>query len=200
MADYLLNKDASEVNTSIDEQYDGDPCFKVGWDDLAGSLIARRLESTQGTLQYNYNENTITMQTGGEITDSRDRLIFNFQKPHGMSDSETMNLHIHWEQVNTNKIEFTLQYRVQSNNEAKNTTWTTVVRNSTDDSAFAYTSGTLNQITKLAEIDLSSVNISSTVQFRLARTDSTTGDIEAVFVDAHVPYDQDRGSRQEYVK
>ena len=39
----------------------------------------------------------------------------------------------------------------------------------------------------------------STVQFRLARTDSTSGDILAVFVDAHVERDT-VGSRTEFVK
>ncbi|MHA1447970.1 MAG: hypothetical protein ACTSP4_00920 [Candidatus Hodarchaeales archaeon] len=198
---YTLDKTGIQANDAINEQYDGDPCVKVGWDDLVGSLIARRLESTSGKLQYNYTENSITMESSGSIGNNTDRLIFNFQKPHGMSDNETMNLHVHWEQVTTNKIEFTLQYRVQSNNAVKNTTWTTVIRNSDDNSAFTYPgSGTFNQITKLAEIDLSSASISSTIQFRLARTDSTSGDIEATFVDAHIPYDQDRGSRQEYIK
>ena len=38
------------------------------------------------------------------------------------------------------------------------------------------------------------------VEFRLARTDTAAGDIEATFVDAHYNVDQERGSRQEYVK
>ncbi len=198
-----LDKTTEEVNTSINEQYDANPCVKIGWDDLAGSLIARRLESTQGTLQYNYAENSITMQSGGDISDTRDRLIFNLQKPHAMCDTapnNKMDLHIHWEQVSSNKIEFTTQYRIQSNGESKTTAWTTLTSNSDDDNKFPYTSGTVNQITELGDIDLSVSGISATVEFRVARTDSTTGDIEATFVDAHIPYDQDRGSREEYVK
>lgn len=75
----------------------------------------------------------------------------------------------------------------------------TVIANSTDDSVFTYTSGILNQITKLATIDMTDASISSTVQFRLARTDVTVGDIDATFVDAHIEYDMN-GSATEYSK
>lgn len=197
---YQLDKSGTEVDRDLVEGLDNQPKSNIAWDDLTNSLIASRLDSVVGGLQYNYDNNSITMNSAGDISNAQDRLVFNMQKPHAMSDFETMNLHIHWEQVNTNQVEFTVQYRVQSNNSAKTTVWTTATANSTDDSAFTYPgSGTFNQITRLVNIDLSSYSISSTVQVRLARTDSTTGDIEAVFVDAHVPYDQ-LGSRQEYVK
>jgi len=169
------------------------------WDDLVGSLIASRLSSTSGKLNYDYENSSITMQSGGSITNAVDRLIFNFQQPHAIRLNSEMRLHIHWEQPNSNKIEFTTQYRIQSNNSAKTTAWQTVSRNSDDDSAFPYVSGTLNQITRLAEIDLTGTSISSTIQFRLARVDTTGGDIEAIFVDAHVESDT-LGSRQEYIK
>lgn len=196
---YQLEKTGAIVDTTLKEEYDNQPKVNYAWDDLVGSLIARRLESTQGTLNYNYAENSITMQSGGGIGDTRDRLIFNLQKPHAMCDNCGMHLHIHWEQVNSNKIEFTLQYRVQANGTTKTTAWTTVTANSDDNSKFTYTSGTLNQITEIAIIDCTGTGISATVEFRLARTDLTTGNIEATFVDAHVARDQ-LGSRLEYQK
>lgn len=169
------------------------------WDDLVSSLIARRLESTVGTLQYNYDENSITMSPNGSISNSADRLIVNFQKPHGAKTDSLFHLHIHWEQVSTNDVQFTIQYRIQSNGESKTTAWTEVVTNSSAGNKFTYTSGTLNQITEISEIDWSGATISSTLQVRLVRTDSTTGDIEATFVDGHVERDG-FGSRQEYIK
>ena len=198
-----INKSAAEINRDMLEGLDNQPKLNVAWDDLVGSLIARRLESTAGKLQYDYDENAIEMQRGGDISNNTDRLIFNFQKPHAMSDDapdNTMNLHIHWEQTDSNDKEFTVQYRIQDNGQLKTTTWTEViVTANTTTNVFTYTSGTLNQITPLAQIDLSSHGISATVQFRLARTDSETGDILATFVDAHIPYNQ-LGSRQEFVK
>ena len=168
------------------------------WDDLTGSLIARRLESTAGKLQYDYNDNAIIMQSGGSIANNTDRLIFNFQKPHGAKTDSVFRLHIHWEQVSANNIEFTLQYRIQNNGDAKNETWTTLTADSADN-VFTYTSGTLNQITLLGDIPWNTSSISATCQFRVARTDVTTGDIKATFVDGHVERDN-IGSRQEYIK
>jgi hypothetical protein len=169
------------------------------WDDLVNSLIGRRLSSVAGRIDYNYDNNSITMQNNGDIDTANDRLILNLQYPHAAVADGVMNLHVHWEQVSSNDIEFTTQYRIQSNGSAKETAWTTVISSSVSNSVFPYVSGTINQITKLATVDLTGAGISATVQFRVARTDSTTGDIEAVFVDAHVKRDM-VGSRSEYVK
>ncbi len=169
------------------------------WDDITGSLVARRLESTAGKVNYEYAENAIVMQSGGVITNNIDRLIFNFSKHHKVKKISSIFCLIRFEQVNTNKIEFTLQYRLQKNGGAKTTAWTTIMTNSDDDAVFPYVSGTLNQIVKLGSVDWSEAFISSTVQFRLARTDSTGGDILATFVDAHVEFDAD-GSEEPYVK
>lgn len=196
----LLGETTENAALALNQQLHGDPSETDGWDDLTGSLIARRLDSTVGKLNYNLAENTITMQSGGSITSTADRLIFNFQKLHKIKTAGEFRLHTHWEQTSSNQIEWTIQYRKQSNGVAKTTAWTTVTANSVDDSVWAYTSGTLNQITKLCTVDLSDVSISGTVQFRLARTDSTAGDIEAAFVDAHYNTDQSRGSREEFVK
>ena len=169
------------------------------WDDLVGSLAARKLENTTGKIDYDWDENALKFQSGGSISTRVDRLIFNYQKPHGAKESSELRLHIHFEQTSTNKIVFTTQYRIQENLGTKTTAWTTVTANSDDDCVGTYTSGTINQIMKLVAVDWSAVGISSTVEFRLARTDSTTGDILGTFVDAHVEYDCD-GSKQEYVK
>lgn len=176
------------------------------WDDLVWSLIARRLYTTTGRLNYNYDNNTITMQNGWDPTATADRLMFNFQYPHkGVQTNATewtsaeQHMHIHREQVSSNKIERQLDYRIQRNWEEKETTWTSLTSNSDDDSAFTYVSWTLNQITNLWIITVPAPSLSATVEYRLTRTDTTTGDIEAVFVDAHIKYDT-MGSREQFVK
>ena len=169
------------------------------WDDLTGALISQRLSSTAGKLDYDYDENAITMQSGGNPALATDRLMFNYQFPHAARVDSSLKMHVHWEQVSSNKIECKLQYRIQSNNSAKTTSWTTIDTNSVDNSVFTYVSGTLNQITEVGSIDMTGAGISATVQFRLTRFDATAGDILATFVDAHVERDM-IGSRQEYVK
>ncbi len=170
------------------------------WDDITGSLIARRLESTAGRLQYDYTENCIIMQNNGTLGTTADTLIFNFQWPHGAIPTGEMRLHIHWEQPADQAYEFSGQYRIQNNGDAKTTAWTSfsVTAGGSDDK-FTYVSGVLNQITDLVQIDMTGIGISATVQFQLARTDSTSGDINATFVDVHIPYNSP-GSHQEFVK
>jgi len=171
------------------------------WDDLTGSLIARRLDSTTGRLQYDFDENAIIMQDDGSITNSADTLIFNFQYPHAAKTDGEMRLHIHWEQTSTDDLEFTVQHRIQNNGAEKTTAWTTTVVSTNTNNVFTFDGHTtLNQITSLVNVDMTGASISATVQFKVARTDDTGGDdILAVFVDAHVNFDT-IGSRTEYAK
>lgn len=170
------------------------------WDDLVGDAFGKKLNSTTGKLDYNWDENALKFQSGGDIATKADRLVWNVQKMHKVKEDSELRYHIHFEKENTTAYEFTLQYRIQGNGEAKTTAWTTLT--TTTESAnevFPYTSGTLNQIVKFPAIDWSAVGISSTVNFRLARTDSKTGDVLATFIDGHIEIDSD-GSNQEYVK
>lgn len=169
------------------------------WDDIVNSLIGRRLYSTQGTIDYDYNENAMILSDDGDINNINDRVVFNLQYPHRSKSIGTMNLHIHWEQANAINREFTVQYRVQSNGQPKTTSWTSIVSNSNVNSVFSYTSGTINQITRLVDVDMIGAGISATVQFRLTRSDSNGGTILGTFVDAHVESDMS-GSREEFVK
>ena len=171
----------------------------TGWEDIVGSLIGKTLASSSGQVDYNWEENTITFQPNGVITNTDDRLMFNLQYPHSALENGNMNLHIHWEQTDAVNKEFTIEYRIQRNGQLKNPTWTQVIVNTVDGNKYPYTSGTLNQITELANISMVGAGISATVEFRLARTDSNVGNIEATFVDAHYLMDTD-GSREEWVK
>jgi len=170
------------------------------WDDLVNSLIGRRLYSNSGKVDYDYDENALVFQPSGSITNANDRVIWSLQYPHAAIVDGEMRLHIHWEQPDATEREFTVAYRIQSNGAVKETDWTTVVvPTSAANNAFTYVSGTLNQITSLVDVDMTDAGISSTVQFRLARTDSESGNILGTFVDAHVEMDT-LGSRDEYVK
>ena len=170
------------------------------WTDVATSLIGRRLFSNTGTIDYDYEENAIVMSRSGDITDDNDRVIFNIQMPHEAKLNSTLKVHMHWEQTSADLKEFTTEYRVQSNGDPKNTTWTRVITNSVDNSALTWTSGTLNQITSLADVDLTGAGLSAVVQLRMTRSDTVVNDqILATFIDCH--YESDgMGSREEYTK
>ena len=170
------------------------------FDDIVNSLISKRLFSSVGRLDYNFAENALVFQNNGDITDLNDVVLFNLQKPHGAKVASAAHIHIHWEQTDATNREFTFAYRLQNNGGVKTTAWTTViVTTGGANNVFPYVSGTLNQITKLSDVDWSGVNISSTVQCKLTRSDSVAGNVLATFIDAHVEYDMN-GSHQEFVK
>jgi len=169
------------------------------WDDVVISLIGRRLYTNQGTVDYNYSENAIVFSDGGDIDDDNDCVIWNLQLPHAAKIDSSCYPHIHFEQTSSDNVEFTVRYRIQDNGATKTTAWTTLTADVANDSVFEYTSGTLNQIMQLAAINLTGCAISSTIQFRMTRTDSEGGTVNVTFTDTHFEFDM-LGSRQQYVK
>lgn len=181
----------------------------VMYDDLDFALIGAKLTENAGTCDYDWNENGVIFQPNGSIANENDRVISSRQLYHKINLNEPLYPHIHWRQSTTNNVVFTLQYRIQDNNATYNTTWTTMTARANGDSVFTYPgTGDFNQITKFNtatdgtgdySIDISSLGISATIQIRLTRTDSTTGDVLGTFMDFHAGYDA-HGSRFEYAK
>ena len=172
-----------------------------GFDDLAGSVSGIQLDTTRGKVDVDWDESAFKFEPSGALGIARDRVQFNRQKLHSIKKISTMNMHIHWEQTSTAAIIWSMQYRIQGNGEQKNETWSDPEHftSNTTNNVFIYSSGTLNQITKLSIINWADVMISSTVQIRLARTDLVGGNVLATFIDGHVVYDQ-HGSNDEYDK
>lgn len=174
------------------------------YDDLSAPLIGLSLGGSAGTVDYNYDNNSVTFQPSGGITDLKDCVVGGVQYPHAASLTGKLYPHLHWEQTNTDAHSFTLWIRIQSNNKEKTTAWTEMIAVTTDN-IFEYTSGTLNQITpfKTADgddfISMDGAGISATVQFRITRTDANVGDIEATFFDAHYEIDS-FGSEDPFIK
>lgn len=158
------------------------------WNDISSSLIGRRLFSTTGTVDYDYDENAIVFSQGGSITSQDDRIGFSLQLPHGamLGAGRNLKFHVHWVQENTTDMEFTVRYRVQANGAATTATWTTATASTNTNNVFTYTSGSLNQITPLVDIPLTAATISSVVEIQFTRTDSNGGTLAAKFADCHV--------------
>lgn len=186
----------TKIETDGSLAFEGD---STTWEDIQTSLIGRRLYSSAGSIDYDYTENAIVFSDDGDITSINDVVTWNIQYPHKAKVDGSLNTHIHWEQTSTDTITWTLEYRIQSNNDAKTTAWTQVIVDSDDGNVFTYTSGTLNQITKIVDVDMTGASISSVVQFKLTRSDSNGGTVLATFVDSHYEIDT-IGSRAEFVK
>ena len=169
------------------------------WDDLSTSLVGSKLSSVVGTVDYNFDENGIDMSANGDIENNNDLVGMNVQLPHAIKLDSELRLHIHWEQTDSTDREFTIKYRLQDTGGIKNLAWITVVVPTNVNNVFSYTSGTLNQITKLVNIDLTGYSISSLVQMKLTRSDAVAGLITSTFIDFHYEIDS-FGSNQEFVK
>ena len=213
--------DQDVFETAVESVIDNTPAIVTwGWDDLTNSIVGKNLDSTRDKIDLVWEENSIKFQQQNltltnALADAniKNCITFNLQKLHSVKQDSELRLHIHWEQSSTDAVQWGVKYRIQGNGAARTTGWTTLpVATSTEAASaasaeqgnvFAYTSGTLNQITKLGVVDWSAVAISSTVQFRMGRVDASgtavIGDQFATFIDGHVQYDQ-RGSIQEFDK
>lgn len=169
------------------------------WVDVQVPLIGRRLDSPVGSINYNYTDSGLNFGPNGNINSINDLVIMPVQLPHETKLDSIAKLHIHWEQPDSTNRQFTIKYRIQQNGQPKTTDWQTVVSDSNTNSAFEYVSGTINQVTRLADIDLTGVGISSIIQIQLTRTDSNAGDILGTFIDLHCRIDG-FGSKGEWSK
>lgn len=201
---YWVYNDGSDNGTIV---ADDGSLRKIGtavvYEDIIGDVFSKKLYVTTGRIDYDWDENLIKFQNNGDITSKNDRIQYNLQIPHQavIGANSYMKWHIHWFQEDTIQRELTFQYRLQNNGEAKITPWSTVMLKTNDgDDKFPYTSGTINQITTFKnEIDITTANISSTLQVRIAREDGNSGNLLVTFIDAHIAIDCD-GSEDEWVK
>jgi hypothetical protein len=169
------------------------------WDDIAGSMIGKKLFENKGTVDFDYTENTLKFSQNGDINKDDDCVIWNYQYPHKAKSTGELRMHMHYEQAGIIDYEFTMRYRIQQVGELKNLNWEEVIISTTANNKLPYVSGILNQIATLINIDMTGYNISSQIQFRMTRSDSNGGDVHATFVDGHYEIDS-LGSDEEFIK
>jgi hypothetical protein len=115
---------------------------------------------------------------------SADAMFCNIQLNHDKDLTASIYPHIHWIQEKNYAPNLLIEYRWQKNGGAKTTSWTKL---KCDTLAFAYTSGSLNQISYSAAIAAPvGTAISDIVQFRIYR--DTGGASGAGFYTGTCPY------------
>ena len=190
-ANYLYSGDTGSIEIMSDSslRYKGDA---IVFDDLIGNMFARKLYSTVGTLDYDYDNQMIKFQSGGDLTDKNDRIMFNIQLVHKMvfGVDSFMKLHFHWLQTSSTAYTIAGEYRILNNNSGATSTWTSFSGDTATDNIFTYPgSGDFNQIIDFPEIDITSCSVSSIVQVRFTRDDSNAGDMLISYADYHVGID-----------
>lgn len=199
------NGDYSEIREDGTRRVYGDG---TAWKDMIGDLFGKRLLSTAGKVDYDYDENAIVFASGGSITNQNDRVGANLEINHEMLIGTNIEFHPHihwWQEVSSGAVDsfvFTARYRLQKNGEAKTTAWTTITAEAgTTDDIFDFTGeadGLYNQLTKFDAITIT-CGLSDTIQFQLTRTDSEVGTVSVYFFDIHGKVDSD-GSDEEISK
>jgi hypothetical protein len=174
------------------------------FDDLLRSAL--QLKVFGPGVSINSTENTLEFTTTSNLSDySYD----NYPLVHAWKIGSVVFPHILWEQAENYIPNWLLQYRWQTNGQAKITSWTNVACTT---NIFAYTSGTLNQISYVngGIAPPTGAGLSDIIEFRILRDNSNTSGVFSgtntytttvgmTSVGIHVEIDT-LGSKEEYVK
>jgi hypothetical protein len=138
-------------------------------DELTDALNIRSIGSG---VSINNTESTVDFATNAQI--ANDYLYCNIQLNHDKDLTSIISPHIHFFQSQNNMPNFMIQYRWQTNDGAKVTSWTSLKINTP---AITYVSGTIMQISNGADITPpAGTGLSDIVQFRICRdTDNDSG-------------------------
>ena len=168
------------------------------WDDLRfpasglnppGPVNAPSVNSTLGTLTF---EDGATRVVAGLA-----------QMPHAWLEGSAVEPHVHWIQPASGDVVWQLEYRVMpAIGAAFPSAWTTVT--STNSRSTYPGSGNWVQITRFPSIDMTGLEISAMILFRLSRLggdalDTLAADVDLLEFDIHYQIDTP-GSGQEFIK
>jgi hypothetical protein len=173
------------------------------FEDLIGTALQLKVAGVGASISA--TENLLLFTTAADLQDYG---YDNFQMRHAWKTGTPVFPHVHWEQAQDAIPNWLMQYRWQRNGLAKTTGWTNYPLTH---NAFAYASGTLNQITGgPGLVPPEGAGLSDIIELRILRdTDNDSGAFAGVdpytatvgmtSIDIHLQLDT-FGSRQEYVK
>ena len=202
----VTSGDYVDLNETQGMRYLGDSTV---WKDMIMDLFGKRLYSTSGKVDYDYDENAIIFAPSGSITTTNDRIGGNQEINHEFKVGSTITFkpHIHWwQQVTSGAVKanvITARWRIQNNGSGKTSSWTTITcsTGAGGDDIYDFTGepdGLYNQLSRFDDITVN-CGVSDTIQIQMARTDSETGDMGIYFFDLHGEVDSD-GSDEELSK
>ena len=175
------------------------------WRDELQSLVGQRLLSPSGAIDYNFEEGTVDFANNADLGDY---VVMNVQVNHDWDETTPIKPHIHWFQSQDAIPNWLIQYRWQTNGQAKTTAW---VDRACQEGVFTYSSGTIINICSFGEIAIpANVGTSDILQIRLLRDtdndsgefageDAYTGTVSGLNFDVHIAIDT-LGSRSEFTK
>jgi len=141
-------------------------------------FIGASIQPPGNKVTYDYDENCILFEPGGDISLGTDRIIAHFiLYPNQGQVANGIALILRFKQTNSDNTEFKIQYRIQPDGGgAAVTSWTTLTADVNTNGVYTYTSGTIIQHIKFSTISLAGVGTAPTIDMRLARSDAIAGD------------------------
>ena len=200
-----LDKTTTAINSAINQQYDGGQAVNIGWDDIQGNLATSRKltgsEPTDRMYDYGISGGVEFAALGFDVGDTS---FMTVQTPHAMKLSSILEQHFHYT-IPTDgtgkKFKFQLDVIVAGVFGA----WVkptsspfTVEVNMTEDLS------TKHSLAEFGTIEALNTTVSSLYKLKISRiaasADEYSGEVYMEFLDGHMMVDQERGSRQEYIK
>ena len=179
----------------------------TSWDDLRFPLIAARLDTSAGRVDFNFADCTVDIQDNANLTDE---ICIIAQNQHSKLLGSELEFHIHWLQNQDKVPNFLIGYRWTNIGEAAIAVGSEQYL-TPHSNAMPYVSGTIHQLTEFGGVKKPVKDtLSSILQLRLFRdtandsslfsgNDDYTGDVQVFELDLH--YKKDGfGSNLEYVK
>jgi len=141
-------------------------------------FIGASIQPPGNKVIYDYDENCLSFEPGGDISQATDRIIAHFiLYPNSGQFANGIALILRFKQSSSDNTEFKIQYRIQPDGGgAVVTSWTTLTADVNTNGVYTYTSGTIIQHIKFPTIALAGVGNAPTIDMRLARSDAIAGD------------------------
>ena len=180
------------------------------WDDISGSLLAARLDTTSGRLDFDYFNAGINFNSNARYPE--EPVVIAIQAKHAMlrGAGAVLKPHFHWLQEQAARPNMLLGIKTTNYGAAttKEVDWSNYTFVIPTGDVFTYTTGTLGQITTFPEVDISSLTISASIDVVLFRdttnvsglfagADPVAGDVIIKYNDSHVKFNK-FGSSNEF--
>ena len=200
-----LDKTGAQINTAINEQYDGEQVVTVGYDDIQGAASnARKLDGSLIAVRaYNYGiSGGVTFATNGY--DVGDASYITAQTPHAMKLNSVLAQHFHYT-VPTDGTGKKFKFQLDVIAAGVDGTWGKPASSPfTIETSMDGDFSTKHKLAEFGSVEAMNTTVSSIFKFKISRiaasADEYGSEVYMEFVDGHMQIDQERGSHEEYVK
>jgi len=181
------------------------------WDDATFPFTGQRVNVSGGRVDYNYYNGGVDFANNARY-DIADCISFLWQVKHQVQVGVNTRPHLHWQQISSAEPNWLVAWKKIKNGSSytKETDFSNHTLATKLSNLYTYTSGTLIQITKFPEIDMSDMGLSDMIHFAFFRdvandsgefggAESGPATEMAFEYDVNVPIDG-WGSEEEFVK